>query len=103
MKILNENPKLNITSYFNRIGNKYTIGQKPENKSMVTSNDEKVALSNQIKELNEASTAIKMVPDIREEKITMIKEQISNGTYQIDHKKIAEKIILDILETRSIK
>ena len=103
MKIVNENAKINIASYGGKIERKSKTESKSDSKTMATLSEEKVALSDQAKELNEVNTAIKMVPDVREEKIAMIKEQIANGTYKVDHEKIAEKIILDILETRSIK
>jgi len=103
MKILNENQNINITSYGNKIGKKPGTEKKAENKGVTTLNEEKVALSNQAKEFHEVSTAIKLVPDVREEKIALIQDQIARGTYEIDNKKIAEKIILDVLETRSIK
>jgi negative regulator of flagellin synthesis FlgM len=103
MKILNENKNINIASYGNNIGKAPRAEQKGDHKAATTLNEEKVAISTQAKEFNEVSTAMKLVPEIREEKIALIQEQIANGTYQIDNKKIAEKIILDVLETRAIK
>jgi flagellar biosynthesis anti-sigma factor FlgM len=103
MKILNDNNNINIASYGNTIGKAPRNEHKGDSKATSTLNEEKVAISNQAKEFNEVSSAMKLVPEIREEKIALIQEQIANGTYQIDHKKIAEKIILDVLETRAIK
>ena len=103
MKIINKNLNINIASYGNRIGKKSKIDSKSNGKSGAITNEEKVAISSNANELKKASDAIKSVPEIREEKIMRIKEQIENGTYEIDKKKIAENIIADILETRSIK
>ena len=103
MKIINKNPNINIASYGNSIGKKSKIDGKADGKSRGINSEEKVAISPKANELKKASDAIKSVPEIREEKIMRIKEQIENGTYKIDKKKIAENIIADILEIRSIK
>lgn len=40
-----------------------------------------------------AAKAARNVPDIREEVIAPIKEKIENGTYEVDSKSIAEKLL----------
>ncbi len=37
------------------------------------------------------------IPDIREEKVAKIKAQIQNGTYQVEEKKLAAKMIKESL------
>ena len=103
MKIINENSKMGISSYGRKIGNASRNDSRAENKSGSAGHSETVAISSQARQLKEASSAIRLVPEMREDKIAPVKDQIENGTYQVDSKKIAEKIILDILETRSIK
>lgn len=40
-----------------------------------------------------AAKAVQSVPDMREEVIAPIKEKLDNGTYEIDGKSIAEKLL----------
>lgn len=40
-----------------------------------------------------AAKAAQNIPDIREEVIAPIKEKLDNGTYEIDSKSIAEKLL----------
>ncbi len=42
------------------------------------------------------STAIKQTPDIRQEKITSLKQAVDNNAYQVDAKKLAAKILAEI-------
>jgi negative regulator of flagellin synthesis FlgM len=37
------------------------------------------------------------IPDIREDKVAQLKEQIENGTYEIDEEKIADNMLKDSL------
>lgn len=52
-----------------------------------------VALSPQAKIMQEAIKVLETLPDVREEKVAQIRERIEEGTYQVDGKKIAEKMI----------
>ena len=103
MKIINNNMNINIASYGKDMENKAKVNIQKGAKGQATVKEEKVAISPKAMQLNKASVAIKSVPEVREDKIARIKEQIENGTYEIDNKKIAENIINDILEIRSIK
>jgi negative regulator of flagellin synthesis FlgM len=56
-----------------------------------------VALSNTAKKIQEAQKQLEAIPDVREDKVAELKEQIENGTYKIDEEKIADKILKDEL------
>ncbi len=49
------------------------------------------------KEIRELAKVIKGLPDIREEKVAELKKQIDQGTYKIDGKKIAFKMIKEFI------
>jgi len=57
----------------------------------------KVILSQEEKKIQEAKKLMDSIPDIREEKVAKIKAQIENGTYQVEEKKLAAKIIRESL------
>lgn len=78
-----ESKKSNIS------GTKKTSTQEPSG--------EKIKVSFKAKEAAKINEIIKATPDIRTKKIELIKSQIDNGTYSVDGKKIAEKILNEIL------
>ena len=59
--------------------------------------EDKVILSQEAKKIQEAKKLMDSIPDIREEKVAKIKAQIENGTYQVEEKKLAAKIIKESL------
>jgi negative regulator of flagellin synthesis FlgM len=40
---------------------------------------------------------LESIPDVREDKVAELKEQVESGTYEIDAEKIAEKMLKDSL------
>jgi len=57
-----------------------------------TQND-RVSLSDASKEMQTAKDAVAATSDIRQEKVDAIKQDVENGTYEIDPGKIAEKML----------
>lgn len=55
--------------------------------------EDKVALSPEAKQIQEAKKRLDALSDVREGKVAEIKEQIEAGTYTIDGEKIAFKMI----------
>jgi negative regulator of flagellin synthesis FlgM len=49
------------------------------------------------KQQTEAQNQLEAIPDVREDKVAQLKEQIENGTYDMDEEKIAHKMISDAL------
>lgn len=74
--------------------------QSKEKKAKVSqdSKTDKISVSKEAKLLSKALHLAKDIPEERTEKITSLKEQIANNTYQPDPKKIAEKIIKEELD-----
>jgi len=58
---------------------------------------DKVILSQEGKKIQEAKKLMDSIPDIREGKVAKIKAQIQNGTYQVEEKKLAAKMIKESL------
>lgn len=57
----------------------------------------RVEISNTSVEVNRASEKMDVVPEERVKKIEDLKMMVSNDTYNVDSKKIAEKIVNDSL------
>lgn len=54
---------------------------------------DRVSVSRDATLRTEAFRAALVTPDVRQEKVNTIKERIASGTYQIDSKRIASKLV----------
>lgn len=61
---------------------------------------DQLQLSSQAKEVQTAKTAIAKAPDIREDVVAPIKEQIQNGTYEVSAESFADKLFAKYQEMR---
>ena len=57
-----------------------------------------VHLSQASKEAQQIKEIISSEPDIREEKVSALKEKIESGTYQVDHNGVADKLVDDFID-----
>ena len=57
---------------------------------------DKLMISNMAKDFNVAMDKLKQLPDIRKEKVERIKKQVESGTYNVDGRLIAEKMLENI-------
>jgi len=55
--------------------------------------EEKVSLSSAARDIQQAKKAIEELPDVREEKVRELKDQIETGRYDVGGEKIAGKMI----------
>ena len=90
---INGNQGIGIDAYVNQVQDKNKIGSpedKPENS---VKKSDTVVISDAAKKVQEARSQLIDIPDVREEKVSELRNQIQNGTYQIDADKIAGKMI----------
>jgi len=57
---------------------------------------DKISLSGKAKEISELKAEIDQLPDIRTDKVDSIKQAIDTGNYNIDARKIAQKILEEL-------
>lgn len=57
------------------------------------STTDQVSFSSVGKDMQTAKTALKEVPDVRQDKINALKESIANGTYQVSAESFADKLL----------
>ena len=57
--------------------------------------EDRISISSQTRDINLAKSVIDNTPDVREDVVNNIKQSINNGTYQVNHDKIAEKMVSD--------
>ncbi len=101
MKIGDQNHGLQIEKYLNT----QAVGDKQQNQQDVNKTNQKTAvktdtveLSSQSRLLNKVTDTIKTQEPQRAEKLQMIKEQVQNGTYQVDAEKVANAMLKDLIK-----
>jgi len=82
--------------------NEKKVNSEPEKQvSDSVVQEEKVSLSSAARDIQQAKKAIEKLPDVREEKVRELRDQIETGSYDVSGEKIAEKMInestLDVL------
>ncbi|MBI5427241.1 MAG: flagellar biosynthesis anti-sigma factor FlgM [Nitrospinae bacterium] len=72
-------------------------GVAPSAKSGGTGSSEQIALSSRAKDIQRAHEAVRSAPDIRVDKVNQIKQKIADGTYRIESKDVADKVLKEII------
>ena len=88
---------VNIEAYVNQVQDKDKVAAASEQPEKQQTKADTVVLSDTAKKVQEAKKQLEAIPDVREEKVAQLKEQIENGTYNMDEEKIAGKMIKDAL------
>ena len=58
---------------------------------------DRVQISDRAREMQAARQAVAQLPDVDEEKVARIKAQVQNGTYKVDGRKVADKMLAESL------
>lgn len=97
MEISGKIPVIKIDAYVNNIKEKHKINASSTKNASPGLNEDKVDLSRNINDVKKAQEMMDSISDVNEEKVTKIKDQIEKGTYKVDGKKIAFKMIKNSL------
>ncbi len=88
---------VNIEAYVNQVQDKDKVDAAAEQPEKQQTKTDTVVLSDSAKRVQEAQKELASIPDVREDKVAQLKEQIENNTYDMDEEKIAGKMISDAL------
>jgi negative regulator of flagellin synthesis FlgM len=100
---INGNQGIGIDAYVNQVQDTNKVGT-PDNKPEKTAvKADTVVLSDAAKRVQEARRQLDNIPDVREEKVSQLRSQIQNGTYEINADKIAGKMIKEGLLNDALK
>jgi negative regulator of flagellin synthesis FlgM len=88
---------VNIEAYVNQVQDKDKVDATSEQPEKQETKADTVVLSDTAKKIQETQKQLEAIPDVREDKVAQLKEQIENGTYEIDEEKIADKMLKDLL------
>ena len=89
MEITGKPPSNGISGYVQNVRDDKTDANRPEDRGAPETGDDRVRLSNGAREVREAIQVMNELPDVRSEKVTELKAQIEQGTYQPDGRRIA--------------
>jgi flagellar biosynthesis anti-sigma factor FlgM len=94
---------IQIDAYVNQVHDKNKVDPSNNKLDKTPAKTDTVVISDAAKRIQEIRNQLDQIPDVREEKVAQLKNQIENGTYQINADKIAEKIIKEGLINDGIK
>ena len=100
---INGNQGVGIDAYVNQVQDKNKV-ETPENKPEKSAvKADTVVISDAAKRIQEARRQLDEIPDVREDKVAELRNQIQNGTYEINADKIAGKMIKESLLNDALK
>jgi negative regulator of flagellin synthesis FlgM len=97
MKITDKNHFVDLEAYIKPITDQRRLGGSPRQPSREVSKEDKVELSPRAKEMQKAKKLLQAIPDVRNEKITLIKKQVEKGTYKVNGEQTAAKMLKESL------
>jgi negative regulator of flagellin synthesis FlgM len=100
---IEKNQGVQIDAYVNQVHDKDKVDHSNKNSDKSAAKTDTVVISDAAKRIQEVRTQLNEIPDVREDKVAQLKNEIENGTYQIDAEKIAGKMIREGLINDGVK
>ena len=101
MKIAGQNTPIQLNAYLNQVRQQQqnTVSQQQaKGDQAIGTGSDKVQLSDRAREIQQAASALKAMPDVREEKVQQVKMDIDKGTYQVSGPKAAQGMLREGFE-----
>jgi negative regulator of flagellin synthesis FlgM len=87
-----DNNNINIA----KIASQYQKMQQNQNTENKKVQNDKMQISDKAKDIIQSKKELQKRPEVRTEKVAALKEEIANGSYKVDSKKIAAKILKNL-------
>ena len=100
---IDKNQGVQLDAYVNPVQEKKQADQAAEQAKASAVKTDTVVISDAAKRIQEARAMLDEIPDVREDKVAELRNQIRNGTYQVDAEKTAEKLLKEQLGYEAIK
>jgi negative regulator of flagellin synthesis FlgM len=94
---------IQVDAYVNQVQDKKKADQATDQAKESAAKTDTVVISDAAKRIQETRAKLDEVPDVREEKVAELRNQIQNGTYQVDAQKTAEKLLKEQLGNAAIQ
>ena len=94
---IDKNQGIQVDAYVNQVHDKKKADQAADQAKESAVKTDTVVISEAAKRIQETRAKLDEVPDVREDKVAELRNQIQNGTYQVDAQKTAEKLLKEHL------
>ena len=94
---IDKNQGIQVDAYVNQVHDKKKADQATDQARESAVKTDTVVISEAAKRIQETRAKLDEVPDVREDKVAELRNQIQNGTYQVDAQKTAEKLLKEHL------
>ena len=88
---------IQINAYVNQVQDKNKVDSSNDKPEKSTVKADTVVISDAAKRIQEAKVQLDEMPDVREDKVAKLKEQVESGTYEVNADKTADKLIKEHL------
>ena len=100
---IDKNQGVQVDAYVNQVQDKKQADQSADRAKESAVKTDTVVISDAAKRIQDVRAKLDEIPDVREDKVTELRNQIENGTYKVDAEKTAEKLLKDELGTAAIE
>jgi negative regulator of flagellin synthesis FlgM len=100
---IGNNQGVQIDAYVNQVQDKNKVDPSENKSDKTAAKTDTVVISDAAKRIQEARSQLDEVPDVNEEKVAQLRNEIENGTYEINADQIAGKMIREGLINDGVK
>ena len=94
---IDKNPGIQVDAYVNQVHDKNKAGPAEDKADKVSAKTDTVVISDAARRIQETRAQLDAIPDVREDKVAELRNQIQNGTYEVDAEKTAENLLREHL------
>ena len=100
---IENNQGVQIDAYVNQVHDKNKVDPSENKSDKAAAKTDTVVISDAAKRIQEARSQLDEVPDVNEEKVAQLRNEIENGTYKVNADQIAGKMIREGLINDGVK
>ena len=100
---IENNQGVQIDAYVNQVHDKNKVDPSENKSDKAAAKTDTVVISDAAKRIQEVRSQLDDVPDVNEEKVAELRNEIENGTYKINADQIAGKMIREGLINDGVK
>jgi len=100
---IENNQGVQIDAYVNQVHDKNKVDPSENQSNKAAAKTDTVVISDAAKRIQEVRSQLDEVPDVNEEKVAQLRNEIENGTYKINADQIAGKMIREGLINDGVK
>jgi negative regulator of flagellin synthesis FlgM len=100
---IEKNQGVQIDAYVNQVQDKNKVDPSENKSDKAAAKTDTVVISDAAKRIQEVRSQLDEVPDVNEEKVARLRNEIESGTYEINADKIAGKMLREGLINDGIK